>query len=240
MSDSFVQIFLSNTNESLPAQLREHADSFKRLYSHCNYTLFSISTLREWIVNNMDNEIVAAYDGFKPLAYKADLARYCLIYKLGGWYADISLKPCIGMRLSSDVDIAYFYDFGSGIPSPFRSSHDVMNAFFYSRAGNPILLKTIESIIHNFQNRYYGITSLCPTGPTLFGRAIAQFAPNPSMLMGHFMPLTPSHTHKNKAFVAQDGSIIAWHKSAWHPSSPSGGDISVFGVTGSNNHQNLC
>ena len=114
-----------------------------------------------------------------------------------------------------------------------------MNAFFYSRAGHPVLSSTIESILKNVTDRNYGTTSLCPTGPTLFGRSIAQYAPHPSMLMGYFFPLTPSHPNQNKAFVAQDGSIVAFHKSAWHSSQAKVGDLSSFGIKGSNDYHKL-
>ena len=119
-----------------------------------------------------------------------------------------------------------------------RTTHDVINSF-YSSASHPILSHTIESILRNFRNREYGHTSLEVTGPTLFGRSISLFAPSPSILMGHFLPLTPFHSNQNKAFVAQDGSIIAWHKSAWHPSHPGPGDLSCFGLKGTNNYQYL-
>lgn len=239
MPDKFVQIFLSHLNEDLPEVLALQAFRFKSLYSDCDYLYFDQINLRAWIGDVMDKSVLIAFDALKPLAFKADLARYCLIHHYGGWYADITLKPLIGMRLSSEIEIAYFYDFGSGLPCPMRSSHDVMNAFFYARAGHPVLSSTIESILKNITDRNYGTTSLCLTGPTLLGRSVAQYAPHPSMLMGHFIPLTPSHSNQNKAFVAQDGSIVAFHKSAWYSSHVQAGDLSSFGVKGSDNYHKL-
>ena len=239
MSDKFIQIFLSNLDETLPEVLSRQASKFKELYSDCYYLYFDRTNLRDWMGDVMGPDILLAYDTLKPLAFKSDLARYCLIYHYGGWYADITLKPLIGMRLSSDIRFAYFYDSGSGLPCPMRSSHDVMNAFFYSRTGNPILSSTIESILKNIRERNYGATALCITGPTLFGRSIAQYSPCSSMLMGHFIPLTPSHPNQNRAFVAQDGSIVALHKSAWHSCHPGAGELSPFGIKGSNNYEQL-
>lgn len=239
MSDKFIQIFLSNLDERLPEALSLQVSRFKSLYTNCHYLCFDRTNLRDWIGDVMDQSVLFAFDCLKPLAFKADLARYCLIYHYGGWYGDITLKPLVGMRLASEIDFAFFYDSGSGLPSPMRSSHDVMNAFFYSKARHPVLSSTIEQILKNVNERYYGFTSLCPTGPTLFGRSVAQFAPSPKMLMGHFIPLTPSHPNQNKAFVAQDGSIVALHKSAWHSNHPTGGNLSSFGIKGSNNYQEL-
>ena len=239
MSDNFFQIYLSNIDEELPPALVRQSARFKQLYSNCSYLLLDKSSLRDCLVDIMPAEVLLAYDSLVPLAYKSDLARYCLLYHFGGWYADITIKPEIGMRLGSSIEFAYFYDFGSGLPSIMRSAHDVMNAFFYSRSNHPILSHVIESVLRNCRNHDYGVTALCPTGPTLFGRIIAQFVPAPSLLFGHFMPLTPFHQNQNKAFVGQDGSIVAWHKSAWHRNHPGGGDLTCFGLKGTNNYQEL-
>ena len=43
------------------------------------------------------------YESKGILQYRSDLARYCLLYELGGWYLDIALKPLIRMQLKSEV-----------------------------------------------------------------------------------------------------------------------------------------
>lgn len=43
------------------------------------------------------------------------------------------------------------------------------NAFMICRAGNPLLLDCIQSIVRNVRNRFYGHNSLYPTGPGLLG-----------------------------------------------------------------------
>jgi hypothetical protein len=43
----------------------------------------------------------------------------------------------------------------------------------YAKPGNAALRTAIEMIVDNCQGQYYGITPLCPTGPTLLGAALA-------------------------------------------------------------------
>ena len=54
----------------------------------------------------LTQKVRAAYDSLNPLAYKADLARYCILYKNGGWYLDVGLTA-IG-RADTRVDLYAF------------------------------------------------------------------------------------------------------------------------------------
>lgn len=238
-SESFCQLLLSHVDEPIPDILVPNILSFKRLYSAYDYRFFNLTSIREWLGDHMGSEILSAFDKLKPLAFKADLARYCLLYELGGWYADISLKPVTGINIDKRIQFVYFYDFGSGSPCPLRSSHDVMNSFFYARARHPILSLAIDHVLKHCRDHYYGPSSLSPTGPILFGRIVAQFAPDPSLLIGHCLQLTPFHNNNNLAYVAQDGTITAWHKSAWFKGHAGGGDLNCFGLIGTNNYHQM-
>ena len=236
---NFFQIFLSETSLELPPLLQKISSTAQQYFPGHSHQLFNRLSLRECLADNCGKEVLTAYDRLIPLAYKADLARYCLVYHFGGWYADITLKFTSGIAFESAIEFIYFYDYGDGLPSPYRAGHDCMNAFFYAAAGSAILSDAIEMVLRNCHEQNYGISSLCPTGPTLFGRAVAMHAPKHNQLFGHFMPLTPFHPNKNKSFVAPDGSIIARHKSAWHSHHPGPGDLSAFGVQGTNSYVDL-
>ena len=62
------------------------------------------------------------------------------------------------------------------------------------------------------KNNCYGLTPLCPTGPSLWGKAIASIGIDQNVIIGDFMELTPIHNKKNKAMVLPDGSIFAFNK----------------------------
>jgi hypothetical protein len=46
----------------------------------------------------------------------------------------------------------------------------VYNAVIICKKGDPKLLKAIDSIVFNVRQRYYGESSLSPTGPGLLGK----------------------------------------------------------------------
>lgn len=103
----------------------------------------------------------------------------------------------------------------------------------YSQTANNALATAIDLIVQNCQEQYYGITPLCPTGPTLLGRALAMNGSDPDFIYGDYLELTPAHEQKNRAFVLPNGTIMAWSK----PSG--GGDLTGLGAKGVNNYNEL-
>ena len=93
--------------------------------------------------------------------------------------------------------------------------------------------KSIELIVENTKNNFYGLTPLCPTGPSLWGRAIASVGINKNTIIGDFIELTPSFQKKNKAMVLPDGTIFAFNKDA------QGGDLESLGCKGVNNYNDF-
>jgi hypothetical protein len=103
----------------------------------------------------------------------------------------------------------------------------------YSQPDNLALKIAIEMIVDNCLDKYYGITPLCPTGPTLLGKALAMNGSQADFIYGDYLELTPTCEQKNRAFVLPDGTIMAWSK----PSG--GGDLTGVGAKGVNNYNEL-
>ena len=52
------------------------------------------------------------------------------------------------------------------------------------------------------------------------------------------MPLTFQFKQKNRSYILPSGDIFAVHKATWFPKAL-GGDISIFGAKGTNNHLSM-
>jgi len=100
-----------------------------------------------------------------PGAYKADLWRYCILYKKGGVYMDVKYKCADDVKLIDMVDKEYYVE-----DRPMGGKRGVYNAAMICKKGDPKLLKAINSIVVNVRQRYYGETPLSPTGPGLLGK----------------------------------------------------------------------
>ena len=237
---TFHQIFLSEmSGEKLPNVLDQVSQQSRPYFIDFDYALWRDSEIRDLLRIHFDSRVIDAYETLIPLAYKADLARYCILYCHGGWYADLGVKICRNIKLDESVQFYYFHDFGIGPPGPSSFLAACQNALFYAKSGSKILEECIQQIVLNCEKRFYGLNSTCPTGPMVFGRSILNHTPSPHIIPGYFMALTPCHQQKNFSFVAPEGDIIALHKSTWHPSMPLGGDVKSLGIKGSNNYNRL-
>jgi len=229
------QILLSNSNNTLPPLINEATQTFKNSIRSANYKLFNDEMIIDLLEKKFDNDVINAYQKLKPKAYKADLARYCIIYAFGGWYADITIKflKIINENIQN-FEFLGFMDMGDGL-RPFTLPYPIQSSLFYANKNSLIMEKAIDIVINNCKKDYYGITSTSPTGPGVLGRALAQYGVNENHIIGHFMPLTPNHTNQNRSYVLPDGTILALHKDAWVAGAKSG-QINEFGVDDSDNY----
>jgi mannosyltransferase OCH1-like enzyme len=223
------QIFLSDEGDKLPPFLQHTTASVKDAFPEAEHIIYNKESLRQFIADNYSAAVLGAYDSLKPYAYKADLGRYCLLHKLGGWYVDIGVRITSPVEVGGQVEFLAFRDIQRFSFTSWACSVGIL----YSRPENLALELAIDMIEDNCFDKYYGITPLCPTGPTLFGKALATNGSQANFLYGDYLELTPTHQQKNRAFVLPDGTIMGWGK----PSD--GGDLLKLGAKGTNNYNEL-
>ena len=83
-----------------------HINQF-RAFQITNAILFIISfnVNFDFIKNNYPVDVLEAFNKLIPGAYKADLWRYCVLYKLGGIYLDIKYSCVNNFKLiATEVD----------------------------------------------------------------------------------------------------------------------------------------
>lgn len=162
---------------NLPRMVQQNIASFRAFHDDLEYRLFLEKDVVELIRTKFPPSVMAAYEGLKAYAYRADIARYCLLYEYGGLYSDLS------------------YFFAAPVPRPegkamvFRgnltsSPWDTSNGIIYAKPGFPALECAIKLACENVKRRYYGLTSLCPTGPVVWGKALAMTCEAEDLLTG--------------------------------------------------------
>jgi hypothetical protein len=170
-----------------PPLVRENITSFKAHHPGFEHRLFDLAAIRELLSRHYGAEVLRALDSLKPFAFKADLARYCILHHYGGVYADLSYRFVRGWQPDASR-IAVFRDFMSSTP------WDTCTSIIAAPPGHRALAKAIELALANVASRYYGTTPLCPTGPTLFGKALALTCGPEDLVMGQsrwFIPEVP-------------------------------------------------
>lgn len=130
------------------------------------YKLFDDNEMYEYIKNNFDKDVLEAYDNLIPGAFKADLFRYCVLYKEGGVYIDCKMIAVMPLRELIDCEdelILVDDDFY------FKKNNlkGIYNAFMCSIPNHPIYREAIEAIVENSKKLYYPSSAFEVTGPGL-------------------------------------------------------------------------
>lgn len=152
-------IFQTWHTKILPPLMVKNIIEIKRNNPNFKYYLYDDNDCRNFIKNNFSSRVLNAYDSLIPGAYKADLWRNCILYKMGGIYMDIKYRPINNFKLYNLLEKEHWV---LDINQEF-----IYNAVMVCKPGNEILLKAIEQICENVKNKYYGDNMFDPTGPSL-------------------------------------------------------------------------
>jgi mannosyltransferase OCH1-like enzyme len=172
----------------LPSSVKESVELIKEQNPEFNHYLFDEKECRQFIKENYSKRFVDAYDKIIPHAIKADLWRYCYIYKKGGIYLDSKYYCINGFKLILLTDKEYFCrDIDTSLSG-------IYNAILVCKPKNKILLKSMNKMIENVENNYYGNTGLCPTGPLMMKQFFTEKEINN-------LDLTHEYINKSNRFI---------------------------------------
>ena len=161
-----LNIFQTWHNKTLPPLMYNAVNKIKTLNPRFKYCLYDDNDCREFIKNNFQEDVLNAYDTLIPGAYKADLWRYCILYKEGGIYVDIKYKPLNKFKFITLTESEHWVLDVDG--------NGIYNALMVCKPENAILFAAIHQIVENVKNRFYGNSCLEPTGPHLLAKYFNQ------------------------------------------------------------------
>jgi len=191
--------------KNLPTNMQKCVDKLKKDNPDYEYHLYDDLDCREFIKNNFDNSILNAFDKLIPGAYKADLWRYCILYKKGGIYLDIKYQCHNGFSFRQlEQNKEYLVLDRPGFWK--QHKRGIYNAFMVCKPGNDILLKCIYKITENVYKKIYGFNPLYPTGPGLLGEIFFN-GPNDSDIINDFV-MKYNFTGKNDVIYYNNNIIL--------------------------------
>jgi mannosyltransferase OCH1-like enzyme len=159
-----LNIYQTWHTKNLPPKMLNNVNKIKLNNPAFKYHLYDDNDCRKFIQENYPDDVLNAFDNLIPGAYKADLWRYCILYKYGGIYLDIKYKSHNRFKLINltekehlvlDIDNECIY-----------------NALMVCLPNNQELLTAIKYIVHNVKHKFYGNSALDPTGPGLLKKII--------------------------------------------------------------------
>lgn len=126
--------------------------------------------IKDLIKANFGPSILSAYNAVKPYAYKADLARLCILYVHGGLYSDLGIRFL--NKIPLDKDIIVFND--NALKKVFGYRGIIQNAIIYSTPKQPEILECILSLSEIYNNREYGADPAFIGGTVQMGKVFTQ------------------------------------------------------------------
>ncbi len=220
------QILISDVKD-ITNHLPDATKSIGVYFNNHEHIIWDKDSIRDFIRDNFVSDVLEAYDKLKPYAYKADLARYCIVYALGGWYVDINIEVVSPPPNTDQLDMCLIRDFNNGTR---MAPWQLANGLFYATPKHPVLLNAINRVVAHTRDLYYGKRTLSVTGPELFGSAVADFGWDDDFktnyLVGDF---TDNPKLGRKQFLFNK-KTFALHKLT------AGGDVNV---PGTNNYVNM-
>jgi mannosyltransferase OCH1-like enzyme len=144
-----------------------------------DYYLYSDADCLAFITANYDENVVKAFNSLRPGAYKSDLWRYCILYKLGGVYFDIKMMPIVPLKnLISENSHIFVKDYTIPGKEIIEMKHCVWNGLMICPPNNKVFKYCIDEIVDNCKMSLYRNNPLDITGPCLLGRMIKKHDPS--------------------------------------------------------------
>ena len=157
-------IYESWKTHEVPKGMRDNILRLLDTNPEFDYYLYSDEECAAFIADNFDKDVLEAFHTLKPGAYKSDLWRYCILYKLGGVYLDIKYYSTVPLiRIIDENPTVFVKDL---------EKYCIYNAFLISPPKNEIFRLCINNIVESCKNKLYRDNSLDITGPCLLGRIL--------------------------------------------------------------------
>ena len=135
-----------------------------------SYKLYNDEMCIKFIKENFDDNLINTYLQLNNQVTRADLWRYCILYKYGGVYIDIdcNCQESFGNLLNNYMVIPMISLTNRSTLNKVLNKSKVFQGFIMTAAGNPILYKCIQQIVSNVNNYLYKYEVLRLTGTDLF------------------------------------------------------------------------
>jgi mannosyltransferase OCH1-like enzyme len=160
------KIFQTQENKNMNIEMKNTINSIIEKNPEYIYNFFDSDMRYEYIKQHFDEDVLNAYDNLNLGAFKADLFRYCVLYKEGGVYIDCKMILNTPLR-----NIINEHDSHILVNDKFQQNNAIYNAFICSIPNNNLFKICIDMIVNNVKKLYYPNNPFLVTGPALLRNA---------------------------------------------------------------------
>ncbi len=217
------KIFQTWKTKNMDLEMANTIKIIQNLNPEYEYKLYTDDECIKYLENNFDFNVVAAFNNLVPGAFKADLFRYCILYKEGGIYIDCKMIPTKPFRQIINPNDKCIL-----VENTFEfNSTSIYNAFMCSEPKNKLFLECINKIVDYSNNLYYPQDPFAVTGPSLLYKIYKETNFNCRLLKHPNIGL--AHTdHNNGIFNESNQLVIYKTYKNYYKNANGGGYIKMF------------
>lgn len=178
-----------------------------------NVGIWNIELIRDLIRSGFPAKVLTAFDNMKMYPWKAELARYCILYQYGGWYSDFGITFLEKID-PGDADLVVFRD--NPIQKLYNEEFVIQTALIFAKPDNELIYETIMSLADIYNKGEYGNYPFYVTGEEQLARAIKNSSNN-KIVIGEFGEnfVSVENLYQDKQILEYrlDGNCVALFKS---------------------------
>jgi len=181
-------------------------NSWRRFVPEFGYHFYTDEMCDEFMKNEMTNEfgeeIYQVYNMLPMAVMKADLWRYCIIYKYGGIYADVDTICKIDPNTFTKYDTML-------VCAPEKINSYLCQWIFAAPMSSPILKKVIELVIERVLTTEIKGEHIIHylTGPGVFSDGVENYLKESNH---------PTYKNRQKYFLYKDPTMICFQSEFFH------------------------
>ena len=162
------QTWKTKKMEDVPPHLKTYIEKWKRLHPRYAYHLLDDDDLRE-IVKEVVPQHLELYDSFTHVIERVDFARYAIMYKYGGVYADLDTTPLQNIDIWVNKNqIILGCEPQEHAQQLYDRDRVLCNALMISPPGKSFWLALMRYIAENYEHRYRPVENTGPLAITKF------------------------------------------------------------------------
>jgi len=174
------QTWKTNNEKLLPAEVFESVQSFRQMNPDCEHKLWSDAEADAMIKDHYP-EVLTAYNNLDQPVQRADLFRYAIVHRYGGFYVDADVKCLRPVRSWAPTNVSLlvgyentkFLNEEERIANGFARGDQFEQFMFGAVAGHPVMKRCLEIFLLKNKWGIKGVLEL--TGPGTFSDAVHEF-----------------------------------------------------------------
>lgn len=164
-------------SNQLPQRMYDNIKSFLKTNPEFDYHFYTDDDCLQFIKDNFEQDVADAFEMLIPGAFKADLWRYCVLYKKGGLYLDIKYYSTEPLYPILD-ETGPIFVLDSREAECVDTKYGIYNGFMAVPPHSMILKACIDDIVQSSKVKLLRKNSLDVTGPCLLARKLYSLNPD--------------------------------------------------------------